>query len=436
MSDFVLSELQRRRASRLRWTSYCLLILTYMLGYFHRMAPAVLSGDLQIAFNTSGTALGVLAASYFYAYTMMQIPAGVLADTWGPRRIVAAGTLVAALGALGFGLAENLWMAGFGRFLVGAGTSLIFIAILKLTSHWFYEHQFATVTGLTILLGNMGGLSAATPLSWGLEFASWRSIIVVLAAGSAALGVLVWIVVRDHPRDVGLPSMRELEGRTAHAAFPGNWRQGLLAVLKNRGTWPGFFVSMGMGGFFFTFAGLWAVPFLRDVQGFDRSLAAHHGSVLLLGFAIGSMTLGFISDRLGKRRLPMLGYLVAFIVCWAPVQMALPLPVWLSLSIYFLVGFFATGYTITLSSTKEVNAPALSGMATGVVNTGTFLGAAILQPLVGAIMDYGWDGQLAGGYRLYAAANYQAGFAAMSAFVLMAFVLALRVRETHCRHLH
>lgn len=435
MSDRTPSELQQRRASRLRWTSYSLLILAYMLGYFHRMAPAVLSGELQAAFHTSGAALGVLAASYFYAYTLMQIPAGVLADTWGPRRIVAAGTLVAAAGALGFGMADDLWLAGMGRFLVGAGTSMIFVAILKLTSNWFYEHQFATITGLTILLGNVGGLTAATPLSWGLEFTSWRSIIVALAVGSAALGILVWLVVRDHPRDVGLPSMRELEGRDAHAAFAGNWRQGLVTVLKNRDTWPGFFVSIGLGGFFFTFAGLWAVPFLRDVQGFDRSLAAHHGSLLLLGFAIGSMALGFISDRLRKRRAPMLGYFTGFVICWAPVQLALPLPVWLSLTLYFCIGFFATGYTITLSSTKEANSPALSGMATGVVNTGTFLGAAILQPLVGGIMDRGWDGHLVEGHRLYSASNYMAGFAAMSVFVLIAFALALRVRETHCRHI-
>ncbi len=432
----MLSDEQRRRASRLRWTSFSLLIAAYMLGYFHRMAPAVLSGDLQTAFHTSGAALGVLAASYFYAYTMMQIPAGVLADIWGPRRSVTFGAMLAALGALAFGLADSLWIAGAGRFLIGIGASLIFIAILKLVSHWFYEHQFATITGLTILLGNLGGLTAATPLSWGLEFASWRSIMLVLAAASALLGLLVWFIVRDKPRDVGLPSMRELEGRPAHAAYAGNWRQGLVEVLKNPATWPGFFVSMGLGGFFFTFAGLWAVPFLRDVQGFERSAAAHHGSVLLLGFAMGSMLLGFISDRLGKRRPPMFGYLFGFVACWAPVQMALPLPTWLSLSLYLLIGFFATGYTITLTTTKEVNSPALSGMATGVVNTGTFLGAAILQPLVGGIMDYGWDGRLVDGVRLYSTANYQYGFAAMSAFVLMAFVVATLVRETYCRHSH
>jgi len=205
------------------------------------------------------------------------------------------------LGALCFGLTNTLWIAGVGRFLLGMGVSVIFIAILKQTAHWFYDHQFATVTGLTILLGNLGGLAAATPLAWAMEIATWRSIVIVLAIISMAIGALIWLLVRDKPADAGLPSMRELEGKPEHSGFAGNWRQGLFAVIRNPDTWPGFFVSLGLGGTFFTLAGLWAVPFLRDVQGLDLAVAARHTTLLLLGFATGSMLLGFLSDRFGKR---------------------------------------------------------------------------------------------------------------------------------------
>jgi sugar phosphate permease len=423
------------RSTWLRWTSYSLLIVAYMLGYFHRMAPAVLSGELQKAFQSSGAVLGVLAASYFYAYTLMQIPAGVLADTWGARRIASLGSLIAGLGALGFGLADSLWLAGISRFLIGMGVSVLFISILKFAAHWFYDHQFATIIGLTILLGNVGGLLAATPLSWALEIASWRSIIVVLGVMSLVAASLVWLIVRDKPSDAGLLSMRELEGKPAHSAMDGSWRQGLLTVLKNPTTWPGFFTSFGLGGIFFTFAGLWAVPFLRDVQGFSLVTAATHSALLIVGFATGSMLLGLLSDRMGKRRPIMLGFMLAGIVCWIPLQMALIMPLWLSLPLYFLFGFFITGYTITLATTKEGNPPALSGMATGVVNTGTFLGAAVLQPLVGAIIDLGWDGRLGEGVRIYSVANYRIGFAVMSAFLIFSLLFALRVRETYCRYL-
>ena len=423
-------ERQKNRASRLRWAGYGLLIFAYMMGYFHRMAPAVLSGELQIAFQASGTALGVLAASYFYAYTLMQIPSGILADTLGARSVVSLGCLMAGLGGLVFGSTDQLWVACIGRFMVGMGVSVIFIAILKFSANWFQDRQFATLTGLTILLGNLGGLSSGLPLSWALEQASWRHILLVLACSALVLSGLIWAVVRSKPEDVGLPSLRRLEGKPEHEAVSGNWVQGLRSVLKNRATWPGFFVNLGLGGCFFSLAGLWGVPYLRDVLGVDRGMAARHTSLLMLGFALGSMLVGTLSDRMGKRRPVMFLFLLTFMICWIPVQMALVLPLWASLSLFFCLGFFVTGYTITLAVAKEVNPRALSGMATGVVNTAPFLGGALLQPLVGVVMDSGLS---AGGIHQYTAAHYQSGFVVLSVFLAIGLIGATQVRETYCR---
>lgn len=429
----VLSQQQLGRASRLRWMGYALLIVAYMLGYFHRMAPAVLSAELQTAFQASGAALGVLSASYFYAYTLMQIPSGVLADTLGARSVVSLGGLIAGLGALVFGLTDSLWLACVGRFFVGVGVSVIFIAVLKFTAQWFLERQYATVTGLTILLGNIGGLTAAMPLARALEYTSWRNITLALAGISLLVALLVWWIVRNKPADAGLPSMRQMEGKAEHA-FQGTWRQGLLTVLKNRDTWPCFFINLGLGGSFFSLAGLWGVPFLRDVHGFDRAVAANHTSMLMIGFAIGSMLLGMVSDRLGKRRPVMFVFMVAFFASWLPLQMAIAMPQWLSMTVFFLLGLFVTGYTITLSVAKEVNLPAYSGMATGVVNTAPFLGGAVLQPLVGWVMDWTWQGGINNeGLRLYAQGDYRAGFAVLSVFLVISLVAAFRVRETYCR---
>lgn len=424
-----------RNMRTIRWTSYILLIFCYMLAFFHRMAPTVLSSELQRDFMATGAELGTLAASYFYAYTLMQIPAGVLADTLGARRVVMIGGLLAGCGALLFGMAPSLDLAVAGRFLVGLGVSVIFLAVLKFCAQWFYDHQWATMTGLTILLGNVGAMLGAAPLAWALGILSWRTIFYLLGGLSLVLAILVWIFVRNRPQDVGLPSMRELEGKSSHAAIQGHWLTGLLEVVRNRDTWLAFMTSFGQGGMFFTFAGLWAGPFMRDIYGLSRSSAANHATMLLIGFAAGSMLIGILSDRLGRRRPALLIYFVGCLAAWLPIQMAWPLPLWGSLPLFFCIGFLATGYTITLASAKELNHPALSGMATGVVNTGTFLGAAVLQPLVGWMMDRGWTGQLAAGARVYASDNYQAGFAIISAALVLGFLCALRVPETYCRYL-
>ena len=128
----------------------------YVLSFFHRTAPAAIASELTRAFDISATVLGTLAATYFYVYTLLQVPVGVLADTLGPRRILAAGSLIAGVGSLIFGVAPAWEIAAIGRTLVGIGVSVAFISILKLCALWFPANRFATVVGVTMFAGNLG----------------------------------------------------------------------------------------------------------------------------------------------------------------------------------------------------------------------------------------------------------------------------------------
>ncbi|OQA33033.1 MAG: putative sulfoacetate transporter SauU [Betaproteobacteria bacterium ADurb.Bin341] len=431
----ILSPSDLLRMRRARWITFGLLALAFMLAFFHRLAPAVLSSELQQAFRTSGAELGMLAAAYFYAYMLMQIPSGVLADTLGARKAVTIGLTLAGFGGLLFAFAEGIGLAMVGRFLIGAGVAFGFLATLKVISQWFFDRQFATYTGLTILLGNIGAIFSATPLAWALGFTGWRMIFVTLGIASLLLAVLVACLVRNRPGDIGLPSMRALEGKPEHPRLQVHWLDGLKRVMRNTQTWPGFVSSFCQGGAFFSFAGLWAVPYLRDIHGMSRTVAANHVTLLLIGFAIGSMSIGMISDRMGRRRPLMLACFWLNIAVWLPLVFCWQLPGAASWVLFFLFGVSSSGYTITLATTKEHNAPALSGMATGVVNTGTFMGAAVLQPFLGWAMDYGWDGAVVDGVRAYSAANYQVGFGILVVALALGLVFAYRVRETFCRYL-
>ncbi|MDD5611848.1 MAG: MFS transporter [Gallionella sp.] len=414
---------------RLRWSAFVIVGLAYALSFFHRLAPAAIASDLQLAFHASGAQLGGLAATYFYVYMVMQIPAGILADTLGPRRVVTLGGLVAGGGALLFGMADTLVAASIGRLLVGLGVSVTFISMLKLNAVWFHDRHFASVTGATILLGNVGSLLAAAPLAWALNFVSWRSAFEAVGVFSLALAGLTWWLVHDHPGRANLPSMRELDGRAAHAPHQGHWYDGLLVVLKNRATWPGLWVNMGLAGTLFAFAGLWAVPFLRDVYGMDRAQATAHTSSLLAGFAIGALFIGMISDRLGRRKPVMFMAALAYCLCWLPLLAGVELRGAAGHLLFFVMGLCAPGFTLSWACAKEVNPPALSGMATSVVNIGAFMGTAILQPLVGWAID-----RARGAGSLPGLAEYQAGMAIMLGFSLVGLIAILFVRETHCRY--
>ncbi|MFA6119796.1 MAG: MFS transporter [Sideroxydans sp.] len=427
----MLNPHQASQLVRLRWTAFIVVGLAYVLSFFHRFAPAAISGDLQQTFHASGAELGGLAATYFYVYMLMQIPTGILVDTMGPRRVVAIGGLIAGIGSMMFGMADSLAAASVGRVLVGLGVSVTFISLLKLNASWFHDRHFATMTGATILMGNVGSLLAAAPLAWALGFVSWRTVFVAVGALSLLLAALDWWLVRNQPTEVGLPSMRELDGKEAHPLHTGHWYDGLLIVVKNRATWPGLWVNMGIAGSLFAFAGLWAVPFLRDVYGMDRATATDHTTLLLAGFAIGAFFIGTLSDRMGKRKPLMIAGALIYSLCWLPMLFGMSLASGLSYALFLLMGLCAPSFTLSWACAKEVNPHALSGMATSVVNIGGFLGTAIMQPLVGWAIDRAHQGV---GIAPLALSDYQYGIGILLGFSVIGLVATFFIRETNCRY--
>ena len=371
----------------------------YILSFFHRTAPAAIAGELVQAFAIDGAILGTLAATYFYVYTVLQIPVGVLADTLGPRKILAGGSLVAGAGSLLFALASTWEIAAAGRTLVGIGVAVAFIAILKVSAVWFSPNRFATLNGMTMFAGNLGAVIAGAPLAWLVTQLSWRAVFVALAALSVALGIATWLLVRDRPEEAGFAPVNP----PSAGAPATHWVQALGRVLANKATWPGFFVNVGIGGSYLAFAGLWAVPYLVDVHGLSRVTAAEHASVLLLGVAFGAVIVGFVSDYLRSRRGVMRACAFAYALSWLPWVLHARWPLAATLAWFFLMGLLIPGFTLTWTVAKEVNRPEHSGIATSVVNVGIFLGTGVLQPLVGWVLDRGravgdssaaWDGAI------------------------------------------
>src|SRR5512137_636595 len=373
-----------------------MVLASYVLSFFHRTAPASIAGDLTRAFDIPRAVLGALAATYFYVYTVLQIPVGVLADTFGPRRLLTAGSLVAGAGSLVFAFAPAWGIAAAGRTLVGVGVSVAFIAVLKVNAVWFPANRFATLNGATMFAGNLGAVLAGAPLAWAVTQASWRTVFVALAALSATIGVASWFVVRDRPEDAGFAPVNP--GKDG-AGPPQAWTLALRQVVTNPATWPGFFVNLGIGGSFLAFAGLWAAPYLVEVHGMGQVVAAQHASVLLLGVAAGSLLVGAVSDRLGSRRGVMRVYTLLYTLSWAPWVLDVRWPLPATLAWFALMGLLIPGFTLTWAVAKEVNRPEHSGIATSVVNVGIFLGTGILQPLVGWVLDRARaSGQAAGAW--------------------------------------
>jgi MFS family permease len=179
----------------LAWIVWGLGAALYLMGFFQRVAPAVITSELMREFEINAAALGNLSAFYYYSYVAMQIPTGILSDTLGPRRLLAAGALGAAVGTLMFAVAHSFALAGMGRCLIGASVAVAFVGMLKLANSWFPPHYFAMVSGVALLCGIIGGVSAGTPLRLLVNAFGWRQVIFVSALITFLIAAAIWLIV-------------------------------------------------------------------------------------------------------------------------------------------------------------------------------------------------------------------------------------------------
>jgi sugar phosphate permease len=425
-----VADTHRLPPATLAWLTWGLLASLYFVGFFQRVAPAVMVDELMRDFAIAATLLGNLSAVYFYTYAAMQISSGLLADAVGPRRVGAAAALAAALGIVLFAQADSLWLATLGRGLVGASVAVAFVACMKLAGHWFPANRFATVTGVSLLIGNLGGVLAGVPLSEAVAAVGWRNAMLASAAVTLVLAVAVWAWVRDDPGERGYASHAHPEVLKDGTLSP--WRA-LKSVTAERDTWLLFFAGGLIAAPVLTFAGLWGVPYLVQVHGLARSEAAGFTTAMLLGFAVGGPLLGALSDRVGRRKLPYLGAALLHAAGWAAFLMVPELPPALRYGLFAAIGFAAGGLIIGFAFVREVTHPGAAGTVAGVVNMAVLGFAAIQQSAMGWILDRNWQGALLEGARVYEAAAYQAAFLWLAVGAAGAVASVALTRETHCR---
>lgn len=413
----------------LAWSIWGLGALLYLIGFYQRVAPAVMADRLMAEFAISGAALGNLSAFYFYSYVVMQVPTGVLADRWGARKLLTAGATMAAAGTVLFAFSADVGWASFGRLLIGGSVAVAFVSMLKLATHWFAPQQFTLASGLALFVGICGGVFGGVPLRMLMETHGWRPVMLVSAAFTAVLALFIWLRVRNDPGECGYASHHPA---TVGSGGHGSVLQGLLQVLGYRNVWILLITPIGVSGAVLTFGGLWGVPYLRQVYGLDPGSAAAVTSALLVAWALGGPLMGTWSQRMGRRKpLHVAGCAVA-LVCWALLGLVhLPLPA--LVAVLLIAGFAAGNLIIGFAFNKESVPPHLAGTASGVCNMGPLMGGMLLQPAVGWVLDRHWTGALEGGVRIYPPEAFQAGFLLIAACIALSLALSLFLRETGCR---
>jgi len=398
----------RQSAAGVAWL---LAALYYSYQYALRSAPAVMIPQLAGAFGITSVAVASLAGVFYYGYGPFSLVAGAAIDRMGAKVVASLGALATAAGALLF-VAGGEVSANLGRFLQGAGGAFAMVAAIYIATKSFPASRAATLTGLAQTFGMAGG--SAGQFVVGPMIAAgipWTGFWTGMAAAGVVLAVALFTVI---PKQEAAPRSRAWIKSTA-AAF---W-----TVSKN----PQSILSGLIGGLLFLptniLAMTWGVSFLQSVHGFEYGEAVLRSATVPVGWIIGCPLLGWLSDRLGRRKPVMLGGAALLLAClaWTLYGHAGVLPPYV---VGIAAGIGSGAAMIPYSVIKESNPPNLSGTATGWISFVIFTFSAVLGPVFGWIMQFVSRGGEAG------AANYQTTFAPMLYGVALAIVLIFALKET------
>ena len=404
----------------------------FLIGFFNRFSPAVMTQELMIAFGIGAAGLGNLSAVYYYAYVVMQVPTGVMADTLGPRKLLIFGAVGASLGAFLFSLSPNLLWATLGRAFIGISVSVGFISTLKLTSTWFPPQRFALASGLAHICGVLGAVLAGAPLRILINHFGWRPIIFVTGMITAALAIAIWRFVRNDPSEKGFTSYLPPILEPSPAGHRASLFSGLRAAFRYSNIRLLTFAAGGIVGPFLTFAGLWGVPYLKVRFGLPATQTALVCSGVPIASAVAGPVLGGLSDWLGRKPIYLGGSILAT-SCWAALIFAPGISFKAFIVLMLFAGFGSGSSLIGFAYGKESVPPHLSGRAIGIINMGAMCGPTVLQPAIGMVLDLMWDGQMSGGARVYDVNAFKAGFSLMIGWAVLGCVLISRTRDTLSR---
>lgn len=370
-----------RGSRRWRALSYGLLATAFYIGFFNRFAPATFSLPIGRSFELGAAGIGALAATHFWVYTLMQIPAGMLVDRLGIRWPATAGTLLTGAGALTLGLAPSYPVALAGPLLVGIGMSIVFVAVMKNNALWFAGRRFGLVTGVTLLAAALGSISAEAPAYALLRVLDWRSIFVSLGAATIGVGALIALLWR-HPAETGhdcTPPGAAAPGGTALAR-----RRAWLGAARQPQLWLVLLAISGTNGTFYAFAGLWGTHLLGNGFGLSGNTASWIITCALVPYGLGSLLVGHVSDWLRTRKAFICLASLVGALAWAWLLFGPWSGAATGLACFLVLGLSSAQVVVSFATVKESVSEDVIGVALALVNMGVFLTTAVVQT------GYGW----------------------------------------------
>lgn len=398
-----------------------LVCVTYLLVPFHRITPSVMAGPIMMETGMTASMMGLLSSVFFLTFGVMQMVDGVLVDYYGPRKMLPLFISLAALGTALFAASSSYVGLVAGRALIGFGTSIIFIAGLKLFSTWFPPSVYGRLNGLLLGMGGLGLILGSGIMGYLCDTFGWRDTNFAVGVITLIFAALLTSIVRDSPANPDNPTKtREQRDRI-------NPFTSLLTIIRSREYWfiAGWFCCQF--SLHNAFGGLWGGQYLRQVHHLDTIATGNVLNMLGIGTLLGAVINAWACDKFFRTPKPMMVisatvYLLLFgcLLCWGEYFSILALCVWFFLLAFFGMGSLSAGFACM----PGIFGRGLLGTASGLLNTLPSIAVLLLQPLTGLVLE------MIGGIKaVYSAHEYSLAFSmyfAASAFSLFCGFKALR----------
>lgn len=400
------------RGAKAAGVAWLITSVYYFYQYTLRSAPAVMMPQLSEAFGLTSMGVASMVGLFYWGYSPFSLVAGVAMDRLGPRKVVPLGAAAVGIGALLFATGNND-AASFGRLLQGAGGVFALVGAVYIATTSFPASRAATLIGATQMFGMAGGSAGqfvvGPVIGAGVP---WSHFWTVMGALGLLIGALLFVL---------LPAR---EAKQPGGAWLGEAARSMRTVFGN----PQSILCGMIAGLLFIpttiFDMIWGVRFLQEARGHEYAEAVIRSATVPLGWIIGCPLLGFVSDRLGRRKPVIAGAAVVLLAClvWILYGPADVLPPYL---LGLVAGIASGSAMLPYTVIKEANPPEVSGTATGVVNFLNFTFSALLGPVFGWLLM-----RVSGGQGPTSLDHYQAAFEPLVYGVGVAILLTLALRET------
>ncbi|MGL5316376.1 MAG: MFS transporter [Peptostreptococcaceae bacterium] len=372
--------------SKIKWSVWSVLTVSFVLALFLRMSTGVIADNLSNELRFTSVQISNIASLTLYAYAIMQIPAGLLIDRFGPRIVTSIGVLIASIGSIIFGLMNSVLLAYLARIMVGVGTSVIILSVFKVQGSWFKQEEFGSATSKFCFIGNLGSVLATFPLVYLTQFMGWRNSFIFIGVIGIVMGISIYIIVRNTPIEYGFNVRNSKEG----ALVKIDLKDGIKSVLSNKSTWYNSFIMLSLVGISTALASLWGIRYIVDIYEVNKSIAAFIISFLTYGFVFGSVVMDLLFKKVknSKFNIIKIGAIINLFI-WISIVFVFNMkpPIILLPIMFFIIGTINMGHLQAFNDVKYKNKELYSGLATSIINTSEFVGSGLINLFIALLIQ-------------------------------------------------